>query len=198
MANTQNTSETPLAQAVLNLDGHFTELIRLSEKIENTKLEHDADFEQVQRLMSRFAECAEGVSTGVISMSNALNDARALAETAAVKVAARAEEFQVHQLEREKAAQSFKNLADKVQLLNAAMVTLKQEQMVAQDSAKVSMRLTELELELKPLIEEAEQIKNEAKNAKMSTLEQNALSLKQSLIALTKKLSSLRPSEPLQ
>ena len=58
-----------LVQAVVALDNHFSEINRLGGKIESIELKTDFDFEQLQRFMSLFSQCGEGVSVEVANVS---------------------------------------------------------------------------------------------------------------------------------
>lgn len=194
-------SQSPLVQAVLALDHQFSELERLSAKIEETQMKTDSDFEQLQHLMGRFAECGTTITSEVVNLSTALNDARANAEASAQKVGARAEQLQSWQGERQKKMAAFQNLGEKVRALTASLQDLRRPEGVPatdEDRAKIAQRLAELESQLAPLIEEAETIKNEAQGSRMRELETGAHALGQSLQAMSKKLSSLTPGQFLQ
>lgn len=199
MSNTIK-NPSPLVKAVLALDNHFSELIRLGEKIEQMELKSNFDFEHVQRMMNHFAECGQGVSTEVILMSNALNEARAKAEAAAQVVSARAEILQARKMEMQKKMDEFRLLGEKVRNLTLSLNDLKRphgQDASGEDRAKISMRLSELELQIRPLIEEALQLKKEAQDSKMKILEQSADSLRQSLTAISEKLSTFQQSNQL-
>lgn len=186
-----------MAETVLTLDETFLELIKLGSRIGGMEMRSDNDFENIQQLMRRFAECAQGVSEGVVAMSSALNEARAAAESAAQVVAAKAEELQLVQVQRAQKMEAFRILGEKVQALNASLVDLKRpEGHVAtdQDRAKISMRLSELELQLPTLIEEVQNLKTDAEKLKMTSLELSTKSLKQSMVELSKRLQSLQQS----
>jgi len=198
---TKNNSQSALVESVLTLDEHFHELTRLGSRIENMELKTTTDFEQAQHLINRFAERAQEVSNGVIALSGALNEARAQAESATQMVAARAMQLQEMQKERQQKMENYRLLGQKVQALTLSLNDLKRtdgSQPSAEDRARISMRLAELELELEPLIAEAQKLKGEAQIAKMGILEESAHSLSQSLQALSKKLSGLREASPLQ
>lgn len=177
------------------VDESFSELTRLSEKIAGTELKSDSDFEQVQRLMNLFAERGQDVSDQVIALSTALNDARVKAEAAAQLVASRAELFQAHQQERQKKMNEFRDLGEKVHALTSSLSDLKRpegEYVSEEDRARMSMRLSEVEVELLSLIEGAQTIKNDAQASRMKGLEQSAHSLSQSLLSISQKLGSIQ------
>lgn len=195
--NTKIKNPSPLVEAVLKLDNYLAEIVRLGAKIEEMELKSDFDFEQVQRLMTHFAECGQGVTDEVMSLSKHLNEARALAETAAQTVSARAELLQARQEEHQKRMDDFRSLGERVRELTMSLNDLKQPEgavLSEQEQAKVSMRLGEFQLQLEPLISEARHLKTEARNSKMKTLEQGAQSLEQSLTAIGSRLESFTKS----
>lgn len=186
---------SPLVQAVLALDESFSELTRLSEKLDETELKSESDLEQVQRLMNLFAEVGQNVSEQVLTLSATLNDARGMAEAAAQKVSARAEQFQAVQTERQKKMEEFRLLGEKVHALTASLSDLKRpegEYVSDEERARMSMRLSQVELELRSLIEGAQGLKVEAQASKMKKLEQGAHSLSQSLLSVSQKLHTFQ------
>ncbi len=196
MSNT-NKNQSALATAVLALDNYFSELNRLGAKIEEAELKADFDFDQMQKLLVRFAEYGDGVSREVVAMSQALNDARAQAESAAQKVSAKAMEFQTLQQARQLKMDQFRQLGERVHALNASLMDLKQPEgapLSDADREMIAARLTEFEKQLLPLINEAEQLKNDAQASKMKILEQGADSLRQSLLAVNQKLGKAYPT----
>lgn len=187
---------SPLVQSVLTLASHFAELDRLSARIDEMELKSEFDFTQVRRLMTRFSECAASVSTDVVDLSNQLNSSRVHAEAAAAIVAAKAEVIHARQTEHDEKLMAFKSLAEKVNALGQEMKELRRpegEVLSEEDRTKLSFRLSELDLQLQPLIEEARVLKKEAQTSKMKILEQNAESLTQSLRAVSQKLAAFIP-----
>ena len=54
--------DSPLVKSVMALDAHLNELERVGTKINSTDMTSDFDFDYIQKLMTRFAECGQGVS----------------------------------------------------------------------------------------------------------------------------------------
>lgn len=195
----KNKLPSPLLEAATTLDNHFSEMARLSARIETADLQSDSDIEQIKKLMILFTECAQGVSTGLVALSHSLNEARAGAEASATIVSNRAEELDALQTQRQTKLEAFRLLGEKVQGLTASLMDLKNPEgdpKSAENRAKISLRLSDLESQLGPLIDEAQHIKAEAQSAKMTSLEQDAHSLKQSLLALNNKLGTLQLDPP--
>lgn len=190
---------SPLVQSVLALDERFAEMERLSQRIDEVELKSDFDFNQARRLMARFSECANSIHGDVAALSEQLNAARVRGEAAAAKVAAKADTIQSRQTDEDKKMEEFKALANKVHALGQAMRELKRPEgeVLSEDQrVQLTARLTELDLQLAPLIEEARSFKKEAQAMKMKVLEQNADSLSQSLTAVRQKLSAF--TQPIQ
>lgn len=190
---------SPLVQAVLKLDNHFSELIRLGGKIETLDMKSDFDFDQAERLIKNFAKSGEGVSEEIILMVNALGDLRAQAETAAQLVAARADLLQARKNEQQQKMEHFRLLGEKVRELTSTLSTFKiqeGETLSEEERAKLSTRLSEFEAQLRPLIEEAQSLRKEGQKSKMKILEQSADSLGQSLSAVSQKINAVRESNP--
>lgn len=189
---------SPLVEAVLHLDSYLSEIVRLGDKIQAMDLKSDFDFEQAQKLMNRFTECGEGVSEQVMRLSATLNEARAKAEVAASMVSERAELLAARQNEHQQKMQDFRSLGDKVRTLTLSLNDLKRpegEMPSEEERAKISMRLTEFEMQLQPLIEEARNLRKEAQTSRIKALEQGADSLVQSLSAISKRLETFKNSE---
>ncbi len=196
----KNKEISPLVKSVLALDTHFSDLIRLGEKIESMDLKSDFDFEQMQKLLNHFAEHGQGIADEVVLMSTALNEARARAETTAKLVADRAVQLQTRKSEQQIKMEEFRLLGEKVRQLTTSLVDLKQPEGSVpseEDRLKISKRLSELQMQLHPLIDEAQQLKKEAQTSKMKVIEQGADSLGQSLAAISQKLISLEQVRPL-
>ena len=186
---------SPLIQTVLNLDNYFSELIRLGAKIETMEMKSDFDFEQAEKLITRFTECGQGVSDEVVHLSQGLNELRTKSEAAAQVVAARAEMLRARKDDSQSKMDALRALGEKVRVLTLSLVDLKKiegDTATEEDRAKISMRLSEFELELRPLIEEAQKLKEEGQNSKIKVLEQSADSLRQSLVAISQKLSAFQ------
>jgi hypothetical protein len=83
--------DSPLVKSVLALDNYLTELERVGTKINSTDMTADVDVEYIQKLMTRFAECGQGVSEEVTNLSTQLQEARARAEAVAQGVSGQAE-----------------------------------------------------------------------------------------------------------
>ena len=191
---------SPLAQTVLDLDTHFSDLARLGAKIDEMDLKSNFDFEQVERLIHHFAETGNLVSAHIIRMSEELTKAREAAESAALKVAKRAEQLQARKLEIQEKMNQFQSLSEKVTQLNLSLRDLAHlngttESLSPEDRSQIAQRLNAVELQLPALIDEASVLKTEAQSAKIKILEQNADSMRQSLLAVQQKLSSLHQAQ---
>lgn len=193
---------SPLVLAVVSLDNHLTEMIRLGSKIEETELKSNFDFEQVQKMITHFTECGEGVSQDVIRLSQSLKEVQAEAESKAALVAIKAELVQSRKETEEKKMEKFRLLGEKVRHVTTSLQDIKMdgvENLTTEDRLKVEMRLADFESQLAPLIEEAKSLRKEGQDSKIKSLEQGADSLAQSLTAARQKLKIFsQPQSPTQ
>lgn len=189
-------NQSPLVKSVLNLDTHFSDLERLSARIEEMELKTDFDMNQVRQLMTRFSESAQAVSTEIVELASRLEEARTRAEENGRLVAQKAEELQAKQDQQEDKTEAFRKLTAKVALLNEELKMLRKpegEEYSANEKEVVNSRMAQLRTQLQPLIAEANALKDEARASRMKVLEQNADSLSQSLSAISQKLALLQP-----
>jgi chromosome segregation ATPase len=196
MANiTKIKEQSPLVKAVLALDNGFSELGRLGSQINALEMKSEFDFEHAERLMKRFAETGEAISTEVGQLSTHLNEARTRAEEVAKGVAARAELLGARKEERQKKSDDLQRLAEKVRELNMAMTSLRRpegETLSEQDRSNMLESLGQFESQMIPLIEQAQNLRADAREAKMKFLEQNAESLAQTLQAARQKILNVQ------
>src|SRR3989442_9475416 len=113
--------DSPLVRSVLALDNYLTELERVGTRINSTDMTSDFDVEYIQKLMTRFAECGQGVSEEVSNLSTQLQEARTRAEAVAQGVSARAELLNSRRNEQNEKLEKFRILGEKVRELNAAI-----------------------------------------------------------------------------
>jgi chromosome segregation ATPase len=171
--------ESALVQSVLALDNYLSELERVGAKINSTDMMSDIDFEFIQKLMNRFAECGLGVSREVASLSDHLQEARTRAETVARGVSAQADLYKQRSNEHSEKLERLRQLGEKVRELSAGM----------SDRTKLSAAdIPAVEAKLGVLIDELQDFQKSARDARMRTLEKTAQSLAQSLDAVRKKL----------
>src|SRR2546427_5847654 len=98
----KNKDQSPLVKSVLALDNHLSELERVGTKINSTDMTSDFDIEFVHKLMTRFAECGQGISDEVTNLSQHLQEAQARAETVAQGVSQQAGKFKERRKEQDK------------------------------------------------------------------------------------------------
>ena len=192
MSDVKIKNPSPLVRAVLALDAHFSDLVRLGAKIESLDMESNFDFEQAQRQIDHFAKAGQGGSGEVILMSNALNVARARAEAAAQIVTVKAEQLAARKIEVQTRMEEFRELGEKVKDLSVSLQRLHRPEgadVSDEDRARMAMRLAEVEMQIQPLIEKAKFLKKEAQASNIRILEQSADSLGQSLLAISQKLT---------
>lgn len=188
---------SPLVLAILALDGNFSELTRLGARIDEMDLKSNFDFEQSERLINLFAEAGQAISTDIATFITVLNAAREQAETSAQKVAVKAEQLKVRKNEVQQKMNEFNVLSGKVSQINESLMSFKMpegQSLTDEDRARLSMRLSEVEMQIQTMINEAQALKEVGQNSKIKVLEQNADSMRQTLIAVSQKLSTILPT----
>src|SRR5512138_3878375 len=118
MTKKSNPESSSLVKAVVALDNYLTELERVGTKINSTDMTSDFDVEYIQKLMTRFAECGQGVSEEVTKLSLHLHEARARAEAVAQGVSSQAELFNNRRNEQNEKWEQFRVLGERVRELN--------------------------------------------------------------------------------
>jgi tetrahydromethanopterin S-methyltransferase subunit G len=194
MSESKIKNPSPLVQAVLTLDEHFSDLNRLASRVEEIDLKSNFDFEQSERLITRFAEAGQAISEDIGVFVKVLNETREKAELAAQKVSAKADILKGRKEDIQEKMGRFQVLSDKVTLLNQSLMQFQRpagEAYTAEEAQELKSRLNEISSQLQPLIEEAQQLKTVGYDSKMKVLEQNAESLRQSLIAVNQKITGM-------
>jgi chromosome segregation ATPase len=180
--------DSPLVKSVLALDNYLTELERVGTKINSTNLASEFDLEYIQKLMTRFAECGQGISDEVTNLSTQLREAQARAEEIARGVSRQAELLKIRREEQDQKLEEFRVLGEKVRDLNTVISGFRD------DRAKLKSNLPSVESQLGELIQELQKLRVSARDSRMRALEKSAESLAQSLEAARKKLRALTPS----
>ena len=189
--------DSPLVKSVLALDNYLAELERIGTKINSADMASDVDVEFIQKLMTRFAECGQGISEEVTNLSAQLQEAQARAEAVAKGVSSQAALLNVRRNEQNEKLEQFRILGEKVRDLNTAISHFRPphgDGMTAEDRAKLTSSIPAFEAKLTTLIEELQTLRESARNSRMRALEKNAESLVQTLQVVRKKLRELSPS----
>lgn len=187
---------SPLVLAVLTLDEHFMSLQRLADRIDEIDVKSNFDLKQSEKLLNAFTEAGQAIGEDVNNFVAILNKAQAEAESAAQKVAARAEHLKIRKDEIQEKMAQFQNLSQKVHELNSILVIFKRppgEILSEQESADLKSKLGQIAGHVNLLIDEAEKFREIGHVSKIKILEQNAESLRQSLVTVSKKISEIVP-----
>jgi len=178
--------ESPIVKSVLALDTYLSELERVGTKINSTDMMADFDVEFVQRLMTRFAECGQGVSSEVANLSAQLQEAQTRAESIAQGVGRQAELFNARRKEHNDRMEEFRILGEKVRDLNTGIGQFRD------DPAEFKARIPALEAQLIGLLEDLGRLQLSARDSRMRALAKHAESLAQALQSARKKLDNAR------
>jgi len=187
--------DSPLVKAVLALDNYLSELERIGGKINSTDMASDFDVEYIQKLMTRFAECGQGVSQEVMNLSTHLQEARQRAEIVAQGVSAQAELLNKRRHEQNEKLEMFRVLGERVRQLNDTISEFRRphgQGLTGEDRAKLTSNIPVFEAQLVQLIDELKVLRQSARDSHMRALEKNAESLTQTLQAVHKKLGDLK------
>jgi hypothetical protein len=186
--------DSPLVRSVLALDDYLAELERVGTRINSTDMTSDVDVEHIQKLMTRFAECGQGVSAEVTNLSTQLTEARTRAEAVAHGVSQQAELFTKRWKEQSEKLDKLRILGEKVRELNAGLGQLRRphdDGLMDEERAQLKSNIKAFEVQLALLVEELQDLRESARNSRMNTLEKNAESLGQALQAAHKRLRDI-------
>jgi uncharacterized coiled-coil DUF342 family protein len=186
--------DSPLVKSVLALDGYLIELERVGTKINSTDMAADFDVEYIQKLMTRFAECGQGIANEVTNLSRQLQEAQARAEIVAQGVSRQAELFNIRRTQQDEKLEQFRILGEKVRDLNTTIRGLRPahgDVMTAERREELKSNVSGFESQLAFLIEELQNLRKSARDSHMKALEKNAESLGQTLQAVRKRLRDL-------
>jgi chromosome segregation ATPase len=186
--------ESPLIKSVLALDNYLSELERIGTKINATDMTAGFDVEHIQKLMTRFAECGQGVADETARLSAQLREAQSRAEAVAEGVSRQAELLKRRQQEQNEKLEEFRVLGEKIRELNSAISQFRPPQgkaLTHDDRANLTSNLPTFEEQLSDLIEQLQTLKKSAKETRMKALEKNAESLAQTLQTVRQRLRDL-------
>jgi hypothetical protein len=186
MTTKQNKSQSPFAQAALDLDRDFTQFERLAREIERLSVNSDRGLERAGIMMGEIDAVRKRLETGMVALAKTLDDARERTEKAALTVSNRAQEIRERQLEAENMLTRYKTLGEMVKQITTALTQLRKPgagEMTPEDQATLAKRLPEFNAQMDVVVNEARKLMDDAHQANMKTLERNADSLRQSLQA---------------
>jgi hypothetical protein len=186
--------DSPLIKSVTALDTYLAELERVGTKINGIDMGSDVDLEFIQKLMTHFAECGEGVSREVTNLSMQLQQSQLRAQEIAQGVSNQAALLNKRRSEQNAKLEEFRILGEKVRELNAAIGEFRRPKggsFSPEDHAKLMSTIPNFEAQMDVLIVELKEFSASARNSRMKALEKNADSLAQTLQAARKKLQEL-------
>ena len=187
----QTKRDSPLVTSVLALQHYLDEMERIGNKINSTDMSGDVDVEHVQKLMTRFAECGQGVSQEVRNLSAHLQHAQASAEAVAAGVASQAQAFKARAMQQHEHLEKFRSLGEKIHALNTTMSEFRRPSghgFTEDERGALRSKLPAVEGELVVLIAELQDLRDVARSSSMKKLEKDAESLAQTLKAVHGKL----------
>ena len=156
----KNKDQSPLVKSVLALDNHLSELERVGTKINSTDMTSDFDIEFVHKLMTRFAECGQGISEEVSNLSARLQEAQTRAQEIAQGVSQQAEKFQARRKEQDEKLEEFRVLGERVRELNASIAEFRK----TEDRTTLVAKLPALETQVTGLIDDLQKLRQSARD----------------------------------
>lgn len=192
---TNNTKrDSPLVGSVIALQNYLTELERVGARINSADMTSDVDIDFIQKLMTRFSECGQGVSDELSNLATQLQQARERAEAVARGVSRQAEAFNAKRRNQDEHWERFRQLGERVRELNTAISQFRRPQgngLTNEDRAALTSSIPGLERQLSVLIGELHDLRDSARGAGMRALQTDAESLAQTLQAVQLKLRDL-------
>ena len=183
-----------LVASVIALQNYLAELERIGAKINSADMTSDVDIDYIQKLMTRFAECGQGVSDELSNLSKQLQEARERAEGVAQGVSRQAEAFNTQRKNQDEHWERFRQLGERVRELNTAISHFRRPQgngLTSEDRAALTSSIPGLERQLGALIGELHDLRDSARGSGMRALQKDAESLAQTLQAVQLKLRDL-------
>jgi len=177
----------------LKLDRDFSELERLSAKIERLNLESESDLDHAVKLLGEFALQGQEIGRDMQEFSKALEAARERSDAAAKSVSERAGRVQERQQRRAQLQERLVRLEQELKTANAGLTGGRKGDREAseEEKARIKTQFAELRSRLSEFIEPAEKIRDEAAQLKFRRIERDAQSMLDTLLALRRKLETI-------
>src|SRR5688572_13052385 len=115
--NNNTKRDSPLVVSVIALQNYLSELERVGARINSADMTSDVDVDYIQKLMTRFSECGQGVSDELSNLATQLQEARERAEAVAQGVSRQAEAFNAQRKNQDEHWERFRQLGERVREL---------------------------------------------------------------------------------
>jgi ABC-type transporter Mla subunit MlaD len=171
---------SPFGQLAVKLDGHFSELTRISGQLDRLDIESDSGLEHAIRLLNQFAQHGQEIGESMKSFSQVLQQAHAQSGAAAKAVEARAQEIQRRKLHQDEIQQKFSDVEQKVKRANEQLSGFRsphKKEFSEEERTQIASALGQLHGQLETFVREVETIRGEAGQNKFRKLERDATSL---------------------
>jgi hypothetical protein len=192
---TKNLSK--FAQAALDLDANFQEFERLAGQVEREDVQSDTGFERASKILAKLDATGQKIGTGMIALSEALEESRASTERAANIANARAVAVEERQALSEQMIERLRFLGETVRSITESVNSMRQpaEMITAEEREILARQLPEFHVQLGKLVDEVQKLKVDAGAAHMRSLEKSADALRQSLQAARHRLMQMTEKE---
>jgi chromosome segregation ATPase len=183
---------SPLGKTALELDFCFTETQRLSNLIDRTPIDTDADLQLVVKLLNQFTEKAQVIEEVVKQFSSHLERARESSNEALKIVAEKAHLIQKRKQERDEIELKLSALGTRVREVISVLSSFNKADSFSDDrKSELPNELKAIQFQLGEFSQEARLIKQEAEQIKFKDASSSAESLHSTLQTANTKLGTV-------
>lgn len=184
---------SPFGRLAVQLDGDFSEMIRLGAQIDRLDIDSDSGLEHALKLLTRFAQHGRNIAENIQDFSRTLQDARDRSEAAAKRVTERAQQIEERKIRQNQIQDKLKRVEEKVKTANAGLTGTQKpsgREFSDDEKAQITSQLERLNNELVKFIAETQAIKEEAGQSKFKTIERDAQTIIDTLQSSRRKINS--------
>jgi predicted nucleic acid-binding Zn-ribbon protein len=193
MASLPLESLSTFGRLAVQLDGNFSEMVRLSEQMQRLDIDSDSGLERAIKLLNQFAQHGQDIAGNIQDFSKSLEEARDRSEAAAKLVAERARHIEERTLRQNQIQEKLKQVEEKVKTANAQLAESRKQgkpEFLAEEKTEIMSQLERLNSELVRFIAETQAVKEEAGQGKFKRLEHDAQSIIDTLQSSRRKINS--------
>jgi chromosome segregation ATPase len=181
----------------VKLDGHFSELVRLSGQIDRLDIESEGGLTHAVKLLNEFAEHGNAISEHIQDFSKALQEVQQRSEAAAKHVAERAQLIHGRKQKQNEIRERLDQVEQEVQAAGVRLAGFKKDgktELTNEEKHQVRTELERLNEILKKFEDEVQGIKETAREAKFKSLEHDAKNVLDALRASSRRIEkAVRP-----
>jgi uncharacterized phage infection (PIP) family protein YhgE len=191
MSSLRLESLSSFGRLAVELDGHFSELTRLSGQIERLDIESESGLALALKLLNQFAEHGKSISEGIKDFSKVLQEAREGSEAAANRVAERAQFIYQRKQSQNEMRNQLNRVEENVKAANASLASSRsngKSELTNEEKLQVRTKLERLNEDLKRFIADVQLIKEAAGQSKFKSIESEAKNLLDALRSSSRRI----------